>query len=530
MFPRGFRFFSRAARGEQPADQPADQPATDTPPVLQLNWLSLGGTFLAILGLFIAIFTFLLDLLSGESQAYTGLLYMLYLGLMMFGLSLVPVGMFLERRRRSTGAGPSLPSGLVINFHNASHRATLFTVLAIASLILLVVVVGSNKVYQATETNAFCGQVCHTVMEPEFTAYQYSSHARVHCVECHIGTGSEWYVKSKISGIRQIFAVLGNTFPRPIPTPIHDLRPARETCEQCHWPKKFIGYKDVVRNYYMSDEENTPHRIRMLMKIGGEEHALMRGSGIHYHMLLSGKVEYIARDQKRQDIAWVRITHNDRTSETFEDSDNPLSEEDKKGLEVRTMDCMDCHNRPSHQLPTPMRLVNQAMEVGDISRALPKIKEQSVRALSETYANEIAAMEGIQKYLLNFYGEEYPALRESLAVQLLGSVEAVQTIYKRSVFPEMNASWKSYPDNIGHRDFPGCFRCHNDRLQNEASETIFTTCNKCHLILAQGESVDRVESDLIEGLSFVHPGEDGEDISEYTECTECHTGGPDVYD
>ena len=438
---------------------------------LYLNWISLAGTFLTVLGFFTGLLTFIIDSLSGESQAYTGLLYLLYLGLVLLGLVLIPLGMTVEWRRYKRGLGPSLPSGLVIDFHNATHRTTIITVAAISMVMLLIVVVGSYKTFQATESNTFCGQMCHQVMRPEFVTYGYSSHARVDCVECHIGSGSEWYVRSKFSGIRQVLAVALDTYPRPIPTPIHNLRPARETCEGCHWPKKFIGYKEVVNNYYLSDEENTPYRIRMLMKIGGEEHSLMQGSGIHFHMLLAGKVEYITRDQDRQNIAWVRITYNDGTSRKFEDNANPLTLEEKNTLEPRTMDCMDCHNRPSHQFPSPMKLVNQAMEGGEISRELPTIKEQSVRALSKDYENERAAMAGIRDHLVNFYEEEFPQVRKSHGVQLLFTVEAVQNLYKRSIFPEMKSSWKSYPDNIGHRDFPGCFRCHNDNLESREGKT-----------------------------------------------------------
>ncbi len=366
-------------------------------------------------------------------------------------------------------------------------------------------------------------------MKPEATAYQYSPHARVKCVECHIGPGAGWFVRSKLSGVKQVFAVIANTYPQPIPTPIRDLRPARETCEECHWPSKFIGYREIVRTYYLSDEENTPYRVRMLMKIGGEKSKLAAGSGIHYHMLLATRVEYIARDEKRQDIAWVRISRADGSVTEFDNLDEPLSEEEKAAAEVRVMDCMDCHNRPSHQFPAPMKAVNDSIDQGLISADLPYIKLEATRALDQEYASTEEAMAGVANHLRNYYRVEYPEVVEQRAEELQHTIEEVQRIYRRSNFPEMKANWAAYPDNIGHRDWPGCFRCHNEDMESEEGFTIFTSCNKCHLILAQGKEIAEVEVNFEEGLAFQHPDDD-EPIEEFTECTDCHTGGSFVYD
>ncbi len=498
-------------------------------PLLLLNWISLTGIFLAGIGLGAALLTLLLDLLSGRSQAYTGLLYLVYFAFIVMGVAAVPAGMLREVKNRKVKGKPSISGDLIIDFRKPAHRRTLLVVLGSGLFIFLLLTVGSYQTFQATETNDFCGNLCHSVMHPEYTTYNYSSHARVDCVECHIGHGADWYVRSKLSGIRQIFAVMTKSYPKPIPTPIVNLRPARETCEQCHWPKKFIGYKESVRSYYRSDEENSPYRIRMLMKIGGEEHSLMKGSGIHYHMLLASKVEYIARDQERQEIAWVRIAHDDGVVVEYEDSDNPLTEGERNSLPKRVMDCMDCHNRPSHQFPTPMSLVNRALDVGTISRKLPYIKVQAVRALTEEYDTTQAAVEGIGQALLSYYRKNYPKLTADRPAEVHGAIEEVRKIYQRSIFPEMNAKWSNYPDNIGHRDWLGCFRCHNDRLNSAEGKSIFTTCSRCHLILAQGENVEKATVDFDEGLAFLHP-EGGDVIEEFTECVDCHTGGSELYD
>ncbi|MDH4248906.1 MAG: NapC/NirT family cytochrome c [Deltaproteobacteria bacterium] len=496
---------------------------------LIMNWTSLFGLFLIGTGLFTGGTTLALDYFAAVSLAYSGILYLVYLILVIIGLMVVLAGVLLEaRRRRHRGYERDRPD-LVIDLRRAAHRYALGGFLMSAMLLVMGMAAGSYQIYHATESNEFCGYMCHQVMRPEAITYSYSSHARVKCVECHIGSGAEWYVRSKLSGLRQVWAVMANHFPRPVPTPIVNLRPARETCEQCHWPKKFIGYKEVVRNYFRSDEQNSPYRVRMVMKIGGEETSLMKGSGIHYHMLLASTVEYIARDLSRQDIPYVRILHENGKEEVFEDIKKPLTAEEKATLPRRKMDCMDCHNRPSHQFPTPMSLVNQALEGGSVDRTLPFIKIQAVKALDEKYETTTEALLGIENTILDYYEKNYPKVFKSESVALARTITSIQSIYQRSMFPEMKAGYFSYPDNLGHRDWPGCFRCHNDKLKTVEGNSIFTTCNKCHLIIAQGKDVTQVSVDIEKGLEFIHP--DGDDaMDEYTECNECHTGGISVYE
>jgi len=496
--------------------------------ILIYNWISLFGLGLVLVGLITGTLTFLVDFVAGVSLAYSGMLMLVFLLLVVIGLFIIPVGMVWEGRRRNRKGITGMPN-LVFDLGQPRQQAMFVGVLSGILMLLMGMAAGSYKIYHATESNEFCGTVCHQVMTPEYTAYNYSSHARVDCVECHIGSGAEWYVRSKFSGLRQVYAVMLDKIPSPIPTPITDLRPARETCERCHWPNKFIGYKELVRTYYHADEASTPMNIRMLMKIGGEEHALMKGSGIHYHMLISGKVEYIARDNRRQEIPWVRITHQDGAAKVFESTEEPLTEEEKASMPVRQMDCMDCHNRPSHQFPTPMRLVNQALTVNSIDRSLPGIKLAAVQALDGQYETTDDAMAGIAEAMNAFYEENHPEALEEKKDAVNQAILALQRIYQRAFFPEMKASYAVYPDNIGHRDWPGCFRCHNETMATEDGDTIFTTCNKCHLILAQGEDISQVNVNFNEGLAFIHPDGD-EELDEYTECTECHTGGASVYE
>jgi nitrate/TMAO reductase-like tetraheme cytochrome c subunit len=493
------------------------------------NWISFAGIAVMASAFFGGASLFVQELILGQSP-YAGILYVAATTAIVIGFILVPIGMLRQRRRRLAGHERSHAfSRFNLDLSKPEHRYVVLSFLVSSLLVLILVGIGSYKSFHATESVEFCGQLCHEVMNPEWVRYNDSPHARVKCAECHIGEGADWFVKSKLSGLRQVWAVTTGNFSRPIPTPIHDLRPARETCEECHWRRKFIGYKEIVRSYYLSDEENTRHQLRMLVKIGGEKTAFLKGSGIHYHMLIANKVEYIATDEKRQEIAWLRVSRGDGSVTEYNNQDNLLSPEERASLEVRTMDCMDCHNRPAHQFPTAMHSVNEALEEGTISLALPTIKLQAVQAIDASYESGEEARTSIASQLRNFYRREYPDVYERKNADLERSVAKIQEIYRTTVFPEMKAKWSAYPNNIGHRDSPGCFRCHNDVMESTTGNIIFSDCSRCHLILAQGDDISQVNINIEEGLPFIHPA-DGEEISEYTECVDCHTGGAETYE
>lgn len=491
------------------------------------NRLTLVGVGLVAVAFFSGLFLFLLELTSAKASPYVGLNYIPVSLVLVVGFFCIPIGIWLERRRQRRHRGAE-PAELRVDFTSPRHFYATLSLLAGAFIVVLLVGIGSYRSYHASESAAFCGEVCHEVMHPEWITYNRSAHARVSCAECHIGSGAGWYVRSKLSGLRQVWATAWNTYPRPIPTPIHDLRPARETCEECHWRRKFIGYKENARSYFLSDEDSEPYRLRMLIKIGGEKTRLLKGSGIHYHMLIAASVEYISLDEERQEIAWVRVKRADGSVTEYENSDYPLPE-DRSGLVKRTMDCMDCHNRPAHQFPSPARSVNDALEDGRLSRDLPYVKVQAVNALSAEYDSTTGAMAGIANAMRGFYREEHPEFVNGESAILRTSIQEVQEIYRNTIFPEMKADWSAHPDNIGHFESPGCFRCHTDTMESEDGETIFTTCSTCHVILAQGQAIGNVDVNLDEGLPFVHP-DDFEEMDEFENCADCHTGGSDVYE
>ncbi|HSE43681.1 MAG TPA: cytochrome c3 family protein, partial [Acidobacteriota bacterium] len=359
---------------------------------------------------------------------------------------------------------------------------------------------------------------CHTVMKPEFTAYQNSPHARVTCTQCHIGSGADWFVRSKLSGSYQVYAALAKKYPRPIPTPIKNLRPAQETCEQCHWPKKFFGAVERVNHHYLSDEQNSQWTIRLLMRIGGGNPTQGPTGGIHWHMNVANKIEYVHTDFERQNIPWIRLTNPQGKVTTYQSTESPISEADLAKAQKRTMDCLDCHNRPSHIFYPPARSVNIAMSTGRLDPSLPFIKLNAVDVLATEYKSSSEGIKKIEASLLEKY-KDYPDKNK-----VNHAIKEVQRIYSQNFFPEMKADWRTYPNHVGHTMYAGCYRCHDGKHQSSDGKVITHNCNACHTIIAQG-SGEAAQTISPGGLEFQHPVDIG-DVWKEMNCAECHTGGP----
>jgi hypothetical protein len=496
------------------------------------NPITFIGVALAAGGLTGVAFFIFVSWLGNGGSGYVGLTFVPPLVLALLGVALMPVGRRLERRRREKGSLPSFSRNWSFDLTRLVHGRGLLALIGgtiAGTLGILVAGAGSLKMVEFTESNTFCGQVCHAVMHPEAVVYEESPHARIDCVECHVGHGGDSYIRSKLSGMRQLWAVASGSYSRPIPTPIAHRRPSREMCETCHWPDRFIDYKTITRTYYLSDPENTPVELRMMVKVGGAGNGFLEGSGIHFHMLSAHKVEFIARDSSRQEIPWVRITHPDGEVEVYQNDLDPPTEEELETREVHVMQCLDCHSRPAHQFVAPVNAVNAALNGGSLPSSLPEIKLQSVRVLDGDYDTTEEAMRSIEVGLRGFYQEEYPELVAGDGQRLADSVATVQAIYRKTIFPEMKADWSAHPNNIGHRDSPGCFRCHNDEMLNEDGDAIFTDCSRCHAILVQGKDVVQASTDFERGQDFIHP-EDSDTVDEFTLCSDCHTGGAELYE
>jgi hypothetical protein len=343
--------------------------------------------------------------------------------------------------------------------------------------------------YGYMESVGFCGTFCHSVMTPEHTAYENSAHSRVPCVECHIGSGASWFVKAKIDGVKQLFAVALDTYPRPIPDPVTNLRPARDTCEHCHRPSKFHGDKLVVIDKYKPDEKNTHVQTVLMMKIGSGGDRVVSPKGIHWHVAPNVKIEYKTTTQDRMTIPEV-IVYNKKTGtkKVFKtpDADAALKKAGSK-VETRTMDCIDCHNRPTHIFLPKGQAIDKQILKGHIPQALPYIKKMAMQVVTPKYKSQDAAKKAIAAKLTAYYQKNYADLIQKKPELLTKAIAGVQTAFDQNVFPQMNIQWGTYHSNIGHEQDTGCWRCHDDNHSTKSGETISMDCNTCHNILAQDE-------------------------------------------
>ena len=441
-------------------------------------------------------------------------------GILLFGVFFIVLGIIREHKRQREGK----PSGLhlpQIDLNNPRHR-TAFTFFSVGAILLLMFsAFGSFKAYEYTDSDEFCGETCHAVMAPEYTAYQFSPHARVGCAQCHIGPGAGWFVRSKLSGAYQVYATIFDKYPRPIPTPIQNLRPAQETCEQCHWPKHFFNEKQHVNTYFLKDEQNTKWELNLLMKIGGGNVEAGPTSGIHWHMNIKNEVVYAAVDSQRQVIPWVRIKGADGKETTYRSTEHAMSDEELQQFSKRRMDCVDCHNRPTHIYHPPAPMVNYVMSLGWVDPALPSIKSVSLDALEKPYTTKQAALDSIRTIVEEYYRQNYPEIASSKSAAIERAVTELQTIYSRNYFPEMKVSWKHFTNNIGHLYYPGCFRCHDGKHVSDDGKVLSRDCNICHTILAQQFEKDKLRLSL-GGVEYRHPVDIGDAWKEMN-CSDCHS-------
>jgi len=460
------------------------------------NPVSLVGAVLTTSGALTLIAFWIYDfVLPGPPHPYIGILLFLILpGFFVIGLLLIPIGILL-RRHKLIAKGELLEVYPAIDFTRPTARRG-FLAVGIATLLnLLIFGTASYRGVAYMDSTQFCGQTCHTVMQPEFTAYQGSPHSRVNCVECHIGPGAGWFVRSKLSGLRQVFAVTFHTYSRPIPAPVKYLRPARETCEQCHWPQRTTGDKFLVKTTYKEDEKNTPLTTVLLLKVGGRT---WQGSvGIHGRHLDNGsRISYISIDAERQVIPVVYYTDDKGKVIEFISSDIQATKQQLAAGEHRSMDCIDCHNRPTHAFELPENALNKEMAAGYVSPELPFIRKKGLEVLKADYPDRDTAHRRIVEDLNAFYRSNYPDVYNSRRSLVEQSAEGVARIYLRNIFPAMNVTWGAHPNNIGHSDSPGCFRCHDGSHASSDGQTITNDCTGCHNLMAVEEQNPKVLTDL----------------------------------
>lgn len=516
---------------EEPILQP-EQIKSDEPlskkrlfPVVFYNPITMTGVLVSTVSLLVIVFLIALEFLSTDIQnPYVGIVTFIILpAIMIIGLILIAFGAIRENRRilRLKLGRKALP---IIDLNNPKYQITTLVFTAGTFILILLSAFGSFKAYEYTDSDEFCGTVCHKVMIPEYTAYKESPHSRVGCVKCHIGSGATWFVRSKLSGVYQIYSVLFNKYHKPIPSPVENLRPAQETCEQCHWPKHFYSDKKVDYYLYNSDEVNSETKVTMLIFVGGGNKELGNTSGIHYNMNLANEVSYIASDKSRQTIPWVKVKSLITGKETlYKSLDDKLPDEMVKQENMRRLDCIDCHNRPSHVYDQPNKRLNSYMSANKIDKTLPYIKTLALQSV-ETYAtNRNTAYKDISNYIWNFYKQNYADIALNRKNDLNRSIGAIYKLYEKSYFPDMKVNWKNFPNNIGHLYSKGCFRCHDDRHVSPDGKVISKDCNLCHKIISQQEPGKPVEENSA-GLQFAHPGGIDRMVNK-NYCPDCHASG-----
>ena len=463
---------------------------------LSQNRLSLIGvvlttsTAITLIGFWIYDF-----MLPGPPHPYVGiLLFLLLPGIFLLGLLLIPVGILLRRRKlRDAGELPHVYPEIDLKISMVQNS---FLFIGAATLLnVLIFSFASYKGVSYMDTTTFCGQTCHTVMAPEFSAYQNSPHSRVECVECHIGPGAGWFIRSKLSGLRQVLAVTFHTYSRPIPSPVKYLRPARDTCEHCHWPQRFSGDKLILKTNYKDDEKNSPMTTALAMKIGGR--ASSGSVGIHGRHLDDGsRIHYISTDERRQVIPVVYYTDSKGKTVEYVSTDIKVRKQELEKGEQRTMDCIDCHNRPTHAFELAANAVDSRMSRGFISPELPYIHKKAVELLKADYPDRDSAQKQIVEGIENYYRTSYPDVYTSKRALIEQSAENVAKIYLRNIFPDMKMTWGVHPNNLGHNDFPGCFRCHDGSHTSADGQTISNDCSACHNLLAVQEENPKLLADL----------------------------------
>jgi nitrate/TMAO reductase-like tetraheme cytochrome c subunit len=464
------------------------------------NWISWAGMVLSAGALFSFFLLVAIDQFAGHRNPYVGILaYVVAPLFFVLGLALALVGALFQWRSERRARRAAEPLVIRIDLSRPRDRKILGVFAAGSVAFLFLSALGSYQTYQITESVQFCGKACHLPMEPEFVASQHTAHAKVECVACHVGPGAAAYFKTKLNGVKQLYHTVANDFVRPIYVTASNPRPSQAICEQCHWPKKYVGNVERTYQHYLSDEKNTPFAVRLLLNVGGGDPSNGPQGGIHWHMNIANKIEYIATDDQLLSIPWVRMTNPQGVTTEYRDPD---FKDDPAKYRIRRMDCMDCHSRPAHKLHTPNEAVDLALSTGRLDAKIPWVKSKVVAALVQSYSTT---------------AEAYPDPARANPI-----INEAQAIYRENFFPEVKVDWRTHPDFVGHKNWNGCFRCHDGKhVTADGKMSIKASdCRSCHLILAQG-SGEALEQINPKGYDFIHID------APYTEfsCVECHTGG-----
>ena len=449
--------------------------------VFTSHWLTMVGLGLVLTAIVMWSCLLPAQLRHGQDNPYVGLATTAAAGILVLGAVLAPIGLYFGRRRLRLRMSEALAEP------KAAWRR-FFAFLAVTSLVNVVIASQATlRVVHTMETTQFCGS-CH-VMTPESRAFTEGAHAGILCVDCHVGEGTRGYLKSKIQGTHQLISVLTDRVEKPIKSAIEAglMIPSNETCEHCHWKDQPAAARVRLIQRYGEDAANTPETTLLTMNVGGRRmggiHGAHHGEGI--------EIRFVATDAQRQDIPLVEYTNRaTNTSRTYVKTGSTAAAH--ANAPRVTMQCFDCHNRPAHAFLMPDRAVDRAFLLGRMSASLPFLKKKGVEILKAEYTSSVAASSEIPAALASFYRSEHPSVASARAADVAEAGEVLADIYSRNAFPELGVTWGTYPDNRGHQDFPGCFRCHDGEHVAESGEKITNNCFRCHHPAAVGETQPEV--------------------------------------
>jgi len=505
---------------EQPEEANTPEPTTPAPSLFR-NYISYGGIAIAAAALTSILLLILIELTRGIDNPYADLVVFIFIpSILIFGLFVALMGALWERRRRKNLSPDQIGVLPIIDLNDPRRRRSLIVLSVLAFLFLFMSAFGSYRAFEYTESVSFCGEACHSVMKPEFVSYKASPHAQIRCVECHVGSGAEAYVKAKFNGMNQLYGVITGHFNRPIHTPVTPpMRSATETCQKCHWAQKYHGEVIKVFNHYGFDEQNSLNQTRMLIKVGGGDPATGPANGIHWHMNIANEVSFVSTDDRRQVIPYVRFKDPNGNVTEYTTRNAEITPQQIAQAPKRIMDCIDCHSRPAHIYLSPNAAIDRAFDAGRLDVTLPFLKAQGAETLSKPYSTEDEARKTIASDIDNYYRTNHADLYSTKADSIRAAAAELQQIYSTYFFPEMKTDWSSHFDNIGHYNAQGCFRCHDGQHFSPEGKVIRNDCNICHTTIDQTFKGQTIRSETGE---FRHPVTLGDKNT--WQCAACHKG------
>jgi nitrate/TMAO reductase-like tetraheme cytochrome c subunit len=471
-------------------------------PRLWSNWISLIGALLASCAGVTILVTLVIDLTSpvGFNAYASAVLYLCIPALLALGLLLIPLGLLRERRRtaRAGGAPAEADSALAAFARVLDNKKIRRRVGFVLLMTVVNVLIFSTVTYRAVsymDTPKFCGATCHTVMQPEYDAYAHSPHSRVGCVQCHVGSGAPSALSAKLSGVRQLWGVATGSYHRPIETPVHSLRPASETCEHCHQANRQSGSRLAFRVHFKEDEANTPQVTAMMLHLGGHDARTNTWSGIHSHATTQYQIRYEMLDDKRQAVGKIQKVEGGKIVKEWLPPKPPGDGAAAAApvVAMRTMDCVDCHNRAAHAYDgTPEAAVTKALADGRLDREVPWLYQVGLGVLKTETPPREQAEAAFRKALAERYGKDH-VQQQPPAEKLDQAAAVLATLYRRNVYPQMNLGWNNYPSLIGHGGpDPGkakseCFRCHSGEHRTAEGQELSSKCALCHEVMIKDE-------------------------------------------